>query len=240
MLLAMGALAGCGHPESPSVRSVDPQVMSDVVDATFTVPGPGVRRGMRVHEFSRGVAVRECGGDPMPVDSTQNRRDQSHFPDLELIRERGFAEPQATEREDRVLETLDASCPDLAPDWRSQRDWLALGETWNDVVMAVDQDPRMDSPKGPAAECLIRRTGRDVDPADPINSFLRGVDVDTLADGTSSSQIDQWADAYADCTEDYFAAFGRLLLEVRPTLVEQHREVIEAYASELVGAGYVP
>ncbi|QBX55608.1 hypothetical protein EXE58_09185 [Nocardioides seonyuensis] len=214
--------------------------MSDVVDATFMVPGPGVRRGMRVREFSRGVAIRECGGDPLPVDSTQNRHDQSHFPDLNLIRERGFAEPRATESEDRVLDTLDPSCPDLAPDWRSQGDWLALGETWNDVVMAVDQDPRMDSLRQPVAECLIGSTGRDVDPVDPINSFLRGVDVDTLAKRTSSSQIEQWADAYADCADEYFREFGRLLLEVRPALVEKHREVIEAYAAELVGAGYVP
>lgn len=234
-------LTACGVNSSDTKSdSVDPQVMSDVVAATFTVPGPEVRRQMRVVEFGRGLAIRECGGSPLPVDVTYNRRDQSHFPDLDLIRVRGFAEQDGLRQEDEILAGLDPSCTDLAPDLTTQDDWVALGDVWNDVMLSADQDARLEPLKAPLADCLTSRTGRDVDATDPVNSYLRGVNLEASTDDVGAEQMAPLAVAYADCAEDYFATYRKILLEERPALVEKHREVIEAYAAELVDAGYVP
>lgn len=51
-----GPGGGAGDPGTDSAWDdrVDPQILQDVVDGTYWMPGPGVRRGMRVQMFRAG------------------------------------------------------------------------------------------------------------------------------------------------------------------------------------------
>ena len=240
--LAVGLLAGlaaCSGNDADSRSSpVDPQVLQDVISATFMVPGADVRRAMRVLQFGREQAIEKCGGEAGPIDGTANRYDQSRFPDLALIRSRGFSEPEATAAEDRRLEAIGGDCRDLAPPFPAYRRWFVLQSPWADVVTAAEQDERLTRLKAPMATCLDDATGLDVAADDPVNSFLRAVNTE-LAHG-SAGREKSLARAYADCAAPYFDELRTLLLARRPALVERHRELITTYAREISGAGYVP
>ena len=73
VLCAVVGLGGCGTGATAEAGSgdVDPQVLSDVVDATFLVPGSSMARAMRVMQFGRSLAVRECGGPGVPLTSAR-------------------------------------------------------------------------------------------------------------------------------------------------------------------------
>lgn len=238
-LAVLGMLSACGHSaaEPQGVTNVDPQVLQDVIDATFMVPGSDMRRAMRVQEFGRQKAIAECGGKAGPIDGTSNRFDQSHFPDLELIRKRGFFEQEETDQEDKQLEGLDPRC-DLTPDLPRYTAWFVLQTPWGDVVASTEQDSGLTALKGPMADCLVRKTGLAVERSDPT-TFLRAVNT-ANATGASQGELKNMAAAYADCGAPYFGKFRELLLRKRPAMVERNRELIERYASQIVGAGYVP
>lgn len=59
LAIQIGLAPGCsgGLPGRdlvpPTSSVVDPQVMQDVIESTFMVPGPGVQRGMRVRQCGR-------------------------------------------------------------------------------------------------------------------------------------------------------------------------------------------
>lgn len=234
-LLVSGCARSSGGGDSPAV---DPQVLKDVVAATFRVPGDEVRRAMRVDRFTRELAITECGGTAGPLDDTSGRVDQSKYPDLDLIRERGFSETEETQKEDARLESLD-DCTDLRPDLKAFDDWSKLQGPWNDITLAVEQDSRLDPLKQPLADCLTQRTGLPVDAADPVISYLRAVNISASKDATDAQNAER-AVAYADCAAPYFAELHTLLLAKRPAMVERHREVITRYAAQLIGAGYAP
>ncbi|MFT4216736.1 MAG: hypothetical protein QM619_06065 [Micropruina sp.] len=220
---------------------VDPQVMQDVIEATFTVPGRGVIRGLRVTEFARQNGIQKCGGKAGPSDSTANRPDQSMFPDLELIRERGFAENGSSLEEDKQLQELPRDC-NLLPDVPRAEDWHNLSASWaREVASPALADASLSSLKGPMAQCLTDRVGKEIDPVDPASSFLRTADVTMLStDDWETGGEARYAAAYADCGKDYFAKYGELLLAKRPAQVERNRELLNEFAAGLVKAGYVP
>lgn len=202
-------------------------------------PGEGVRRGMRVREFIRQKGIQECGGKPGPVDSTANRYGQDSYPDLELIRERGFSEPEAARQEDEQLERLGSSCKNLYPDIPGFDQWWGpLQGAWEETVRAALQDSSLNPLKPPMAKCLTEKSGLAADPADPAVSFLRSVNLAMSAPGKAPEKV--FAAAYADCGKPYFDRVRELLLERRPAMVERNREVIETFAKGLVAAGYVP
>ncbi|MCW2839166.1 MAG: hypothetical protein JWR55_649 [Aeromicrobium sp.] len=240
VVLVVGALAGCNEspPATKAVSKSDPQVMQDVIEATFMVPGIGVLRAMRVREFGRQKAIAECGGEPVSIDGTSGRFDQSRFADLELIRQKGFSEQKEVEREDRQLEAMDPGCDDLAPNFPSFAEWIILQGSWMDVVRTVEQDPGLLALKAPMAKCLTKRTGLDVDASNPTR-FLSAVNIANVKGATENEMMDLAA-AYADCGAPYFAKLHDLLLDERPAMIERHREVIDRYTAEIVDAGYVP
>lgn len=226
------------HDDLMFSSRVDPQVLQDVIDATFMVPGSDMLRAMRVAEFGRQRAIEECGGRPGSIDSTAGRMDQSRFPDLDLIRRRGFTEQSAVEAEDEQLDSLGDGCGDLAPDFAAFSDWSQLRAPWMDIFETVVQDPSLTHLKSAMATCLSERTGIRVDPEDPTG-YLRAVN-SASAGGASSTEMRAYATAYADCGAPYFERLGTLLSAERPAMVEHHREVLERYAAEIAEAGYAP
>lgn len=239
-IVAISTPAACtdGTAASPSTAKVDPHVLNDVIEATFIAPGDGVRRGMRVSQFARDLAIRKCGGDGVPLDDTSGRVDQSRFADLELIRTRGFTEDEAVQREDEVIAETDPDC-DLAAPLPAAEKRLQVMNSWWDVVMSTEGDASLTPLRATVATCLSERTGHRVDPANPTADFLRTVNL-VMSDAPDDDAQMPLAAAYADCGEPYFTRLHELLLAERPDLVERHREVITAFASQIAAAGYVP
>lgn len=237
-LVVVGGLAGCGK-SGDQTTSVDPQVLQDVIDAAFMVPGPEVRRAMRVQEFGKDKAIQECGGKPGPIDGTANRFNQSRYADLELIRERGLTEDEAGWAEDKRLDEIGAKCEDLAPDFASQKKWESLGGPWDDIGISAEQDPKVVAEYGDVAKCLSKQTGLEVTSDNPIISYLNAVNIQRSSDKQAISD-EALSAAYADCAKPYFETLRELLLSQRDAMVERHREVLEAYAADIVEAGYVP
>lgn len=231
-------LVGCGAPEQDS-RPVDPQVLRDVIDATFMVPGTEMLRAMRVQAFARNKGIEECGGKGGPLDSTAARVDQSKFPDLDLIRTKGFTEDNAVKEEDQRLASISGSCKNLVPNIPGWSASQAIGAGWNDVALSAEQQPRVRSHVSGVATCLSSRTGLKLRAGDPISGYLNAVnaqrasDHQTLSDGAA-------AVAYADCTKPYFDALRVVLMKRRGDAVERNREALQDYARGLVKAGYVP
>lgn len=241
-VLALGtALTGSPRADTPSgyVReptsttvATEPPVLSDVIDAAFPTPGRAALRNIRVQTFLRSWGVDRCGGTGAPVDSTADRFEQDTLPNLELIREKGFTEPSQESfkgaRDDcQIGDELEAA----APAWRG---WFDLTGPWHELVQTTLEDPRLTALKTPMAECLRAATGLDVSARNPATSFLGAVD------GSDSAERQQAADAYADCGTDYFGELERLLLAERPAYVEQHRQLLERFADQLVVLGYTP
>lgn len=227
--------SGSASPDSWTNERVDPQILQDVIDASFWTPGPGVRRGMRVQMFVVSIGVKECGGDPPPLDSTEDRPAQNLYPDLELIRERGFAENLPSYREG-----LGADCPDLAPDnLESWEAWRELTFLWDDVSLTVQgESEALDAEEDVLAQCLQDRTGLNFDEADPT-TFLLAVD-NAHVDGATDQEMKSFAAAYAECGKPYFSAFAAELQDDRKKLIERNRELLTRFALEIADAGYVP
>ncbi|MFT3862232.1 hypothetical protein [Micropruina sp.] len=215
--------------------------MQDVIESTFMVPGDGVLRGMRVQQFARNEGIRKCGGEPGRVEATMNRPAQHLYPNLELIRERGFAENKESLEEDARIERLPTSCPNLIPSIPRVEDWHNLQAAWEKDAYVAAANSTLAKSKDSMARCLTDRIGKDVDPADPAVSFLRIAD-DTMleTDDWETGGEQKYAAAYADCGKEYFAKLGELLLKQRPEQIERNREVLTEFAVGIVKAGYVP
>lgn len=217
-----------------SQAAVDPLVLSDVIDGTFSVPGPGQRRSIRVNTFIRSWMAQQCGGRGAPIDSTAERFSQDTTPDLELIRERGFTEDYVNmfAGADRGC---DAASPgnlvEQAPTFQA---WLELRSPWAEVERTAIADDRVAALKEPMARCLEQRSGLTISARNPATSYLSAVD------GARSGDMRRLATIYADCGGDYFAMIQELMLEQRPELVEKHRDVLEKFAGEVVALGYAP
>lgn len=249
-LLSADSAGGDGSGDGPGdgspgpVRSdapigeVDPQVLSDVVSAAYTVPGPDVIRAMRVNAFDLQLGITECGGTPPPIDMTSDRFAQDLFPDLELIRTQGFSDE--VDARDVALETVTGECDDLAPDLDAFEDWRRLVFDWSNRAETVKAESQLVAAAKPAmASCLRERSGLSVDSADPT-TYLQSVNLEMSQDGTDRADHMRYAIAYADCGKAYFDAMATELERVRPALVEQNREVLQRYAAEIAAAGYVP
>jgi hypothetical protein len=221
------------EPTSPVTTAPrDPRVLSDVVDAAFPTPGDAALRNIRVNTFIRSWGVDACGGRGAPVDSTAYRFEQNVLPNLELIRDKGFTEPDGESgkgvRDDcQIGDALEAGAPAF-------EEWYALAGPWHEVVQATLRDPGVTTLEAPMAQCLHAATGLEVDARDPATSFLGAVD------GSGGARTHQDAAAYADCGADYFGEIEQLLLAQRPAYVAQHRQLLEQFAVELAGLGYVP
>jgi hypothetical protein len=97
LVLALSvSLAGCsgsgGSPNrSTDVGRVDAQVLQDVVEWAFPLPGAASQdRAHRIRNFTNNLASKECGREPVPLDYVDGTSGYE-YPDLELIRTRGLA-----------------------------------------------------------------------------------------------------------------------------------------------------
>jgi hypothetical protein len=237
-----------GVPAPTRLPAVDPQVLQDVIDASFMVPGDGVRRAMRVREFNHQAGIRKCGGQlTRSLDTTANRWQQNLFPDLELIREKGFGgdqkeEASDTRQDDKALESISQECKNLfapIPDFET---WFALQGVWYDTVLSQLQAPAMVPLKKPMAICLTDRSGLKVGVDDPPTRYLAALTKRWLALSKEDweAQKQAYSDAFVDCGRGYYETLTKLLLPERDKLVEQNREVLTSFAIHLVEAGYVP
>ncbi|KAB2811905.1 hypothetical protein F9L07_08685 [Pimelobacter simplex] len=239
--------AGCSSvgpgpsPDEPTgagsrVATGDPQVLQDVVDSVFTLPGRAQLRRMRVNRFVHNWGLERCGGKPPPLDGTSDRYEQGLYPDLDLIREKGFIEPDEKftygREECQIGDVVAQRMPTF-------RDWLGLTVPWDEITQSVLQDESLIPVKATMATCLRVRTRLEVSDEDPALSYMGSVNKAVLED-YSTQKIMKYSVPFADCGEDYYATLARLLEKKRPALIERHREVLEKFAAELVEVGYVP
>lgn len=193
---------------------------------------------MRVNAFSLGLAIEKCGGTPPPIEMTSDRFAQDLFPDLDLIAQKGFND-EVDER-DKALATVGPDCQDLLPGLAAYEDWRDLFHDWTVLAETTQaESTALAATKAHAAACLRDRSGLTVDDADPT-TYLRSVNIEMSADGTTRADSLRYASIYAECTRGYFNTMGSELAKRRSQLVERNRELLERFARELAGAGYVP
>lgn len=233
VVLLILVVPGCGRSAAHHSSHVSERVLADVVAATYPIPGSEIRRGMRIKAFMRGLAIKQCGGTPDPVDSTADRYAQDLFPDLDLIRNRGFSE--STD----AAESVDPDCALLPRQVRAYVAWMDQGAKWQDLAAGIQRTSRALAVQKPRmAACLRSRTGLHVTEKDPTN-FLYSVNK-ADQDGASRAKYMAWSAAYAACGRAYFAELGSQLAQRRPDLVRQNRELLTTLAAEVVDAGYTP
>lgn len=248
LLLAVSLLflPGCGlatdsgdQDEVSAIQSsrTDPQVLGDVVDSVFLVPGNEQLRTIRVSNFTRALMFKGCGGEGPPLDSTADRFMQQLFPDLDLIRERGLVESQPTVDADPPAANCDAGSSGLDRKLPSREAAFNLIQPWLDLVETALQDPTLTSLKEPMWECMTEKSGLEVGQDVPAD-FLKAVNLALSASGPTDLTV--LSEIYADCSGAYFDRLRGMLLDQRPAMVERNRELLERYATELVAAGYVP
>lgn len=230
---------GATHSETALPATVEPQVLQDVISAAFEVPGKEMRRAMRLLQFMRNLGIKECGGEPGPADGTYNREDQSRFPDLDLIRKKGFTEQKAVEAEDKRLEGLNTNCQELEPNLLHYNGWRQAVDSWIEPVIAAEQSATVQDQKPALARCLTVKSGATVAVADPVNEFLKLVNTENVK-GADQSRLANLAVYYADCTQGYFTALREELDKSRPQFIDRNRETLDDFAAEIVAAGYVP
>lgn len=257
LLLLPGCTSGGEQDESPQVdgathrgAAVDPQVLDDVVATAFPAPGPSVRRLMRVINFTADFVMVACGSTQrLPLDRTWERYSQGEFPDLDLIRAKGFDETNpAADREGPppgFRPGCDANSKgNLFDKMPSFHAWRNLAVPWDDVVATVEQDPSVVALKAPFAQCLrdgTKGTGIVVSSEDPARTFLTQLDQAYAGDKVTSRDRERLIPRlYARCGQEYFGRTQELLEGERPAMIERHRELLEKAARELVAIGYVP
>ena len=223
------------HPSATSMPApTDSPVLRDVIDAAFPTPGDGQLRNIRVQTFLRSWGVQQCGGQGAPLDSTADRFEQDLFPSLDLIREKGFteepAESFAGSREDcQIGDEIQTQAPAF-------EDWRELTSPWHELADTVLRDESLVALKQPMAQCLRQTTGLEVDDEDPAGSFLGAMD----GSSRTLQALRQRAAAYADCGASYFGRLEQLLLDARPAMVDEHRELLEDFARQITALGYRP
>ncbi|MFT4215889.1 MAG: hypothetical protein QM619_01710 [Micropruina sp.] len=258
--------AGSSTSELPSPSSdgspvVDPQIMSDVIDLAFFLPGPSMRRAMRLQRAKVSIEARDCGLAPYKdLDYTGDRYDQAMFPDLELIAENNLVETEeedaggkepdfgsvdpkrtASPRPDGVL-IGDVPCRYKSlPSWRKASS--DLSSIWTDVALEVLSSPQMQGVKRATAKCLRENSGLKASDDDPTGSWMRSVDYYLSGLGTDAQwQRDETrlSKVFVQCAGDFATQFKGLLEPRRVQAVERNRELLEQFARELSAAGYVP
>lgn len=98
---------------STPTEAVDPAVLEAVTAAAFPVGGPSMRSGMRASAGLNNAIAEHCGGLIVDVNATDQRIDQSTYPDLDLIAERGFVEPIDSKSAGWPVEGTSNLVPDL-------------------------------------------------------------------------------------------------------------------------------
>ncbi|WP_377321255.1 hypothetical protein ACFJIY_19160 [Pimelobacter simplex] len=242
LLLLAGCSAGAPGPSADESAGADarfagdPQVLQDVIDASFTLPGRAQLRRIRVERFVRGWGIERCGGQAPPLEGTADRFEQGLYPDLGLIRRKGLSEP--VEKIDYGREECQVG-DEIGKRMSSFWDWAKLAIPWDEVTQTLVQDESLVPVKVSMASCLRARTGLEVSDEDPAISYMGSVNKAVVSDSSLTRMMDLSV-AFADCGEDYYAALRTLLEKKRPALIERHREVLEKFAAELVELGYVP
>ncbi|HEX2894591.1 MAG TPA: hypothetical protein VHO29_11380 [Marmoricola sp.] len=227
------------QPEVASSSHVDPQVFQDVVESVFMLPGPSQLRAIRVSNFTQDLLFKACGGVGPPLDSTADRFMQQLFPDLELIRERGIVEPDSPAVRPGTKPGCDIVSSGLSRRLPSRENVMDLIQPWLDVVTTTLQDPTLLALKKPMWVCMTSQSSLDVG-QDVPGDFLKATNIALSQLGATSTEVKALSRIYADCSDPYFTRLRRLLLPRRPAEIERNRELLERYASELVGLGYLP
>ncbi|MFT4216268.1 MAG: hypothetical protein QM619_03665 [Micropruina sp.] len=222
---------------------MDPQILSDVVDWTFPVPGPSMRRYLRVQRSVNSIQAVDCGGTAFDdLDYTGERIDQVLFPDVELIRQKGLAEAGTPPNGDKVGDDLPCRTTSL-PRWQQV---FELETGWEDTVRSVYQSNPVQPRVRQAGRCLSRQTGWVLDGAgDALQRFFVQLDNRAVRAANTSEEaadriVGKYSAVYADCVGDYAEALRAELLARRPAQIERNRELLTAMAGDLAAAGYVP
>lgn len=257
-LMASACTAGdSGRPPDPARSEgvdadgpVDPQVLDDVAVSAFPAPGRSVRQLMRVSNFVGDFIATACGStERLPADRTWERYEQEEFPDLELIRAKGFSETSPIENRQGPPPGYRPGCDarsegNLFDRLPSHQPWLKLRAPWDDVVATVEQEASVATLKAPFAQCLrrgSRGTGIVVSSEEPARSFLPQLGKAQARGTLTNDEVEhRMATLYATCGRAYFARTQALLEAERPAMIERHRELLEKFARELVAIGYVP
>lgn len=223
---------------SGATGAVDPQILSDVADGAFPLPGPSELRTMRITLASIGFPNAACGGKNFPnLNNTQLVRfDQARYADLPLIAKTDLVQagPAPTMPPRKNISCLISKAPAFVA-------WHALGSVWQDATLTAVNSAPVVATHARTASCLHSATGLTVSVGDPTVSYLNDVDYALSAKGASWTTLERkFSLAYARCTQSYFVALGARLRPVKARLVERNRELLERYASELAALGYVP
>lgn len=244
---AVSGSAGSTGTKS-ATDAVDPQVLNDVIDSVFQVPGTDALRNMRVSNFIEDWMAASCGiTKHFPIDRTWDRPDQTQFPDLDLITEKGFTEPDPMSSRNTPLPGFRKGCNPrtyLLKKMPSYQTWMNLNSPWQDVVTTVHQERSVVALKAPFAQCLrngTRGLGIVVSSVDPAGTFLPELDKAIAADKVTLRNANhRIARLFVKCGRAYFDRTQKLLEAKRPAMIERNRELLERAASQLVAMGYVP
>jgi hypothetical protein len=221
---------------------VDPQILADVIDDAYLLPGPSELRAMRVDMFQQSLVNVDCGGKPLPLSNTAGRNNQSRYADLPLIAQKGLGEMNDPVQKLLVEgpKNCGAKLLDALP---SQQDWANLGAQWGDLTQAAVQSGPVRQTLPEVTSCLREKSGLEVDPQDPTTSFLLSVDGDLYGQpsrAASQQEAIRLGKIYATCAAPFFDTLQAQLEKQRPALIERNRELLERFAGELAAAGYVP
>ena len=192
-----------------SLGVVDPQVLSDVIDGTFYVPGDAMVRAMRVSRAISSIVAVDCGGEPFEnLDFTGDRFDQAYYPDLALIAAKNLVESGPKPAGDRV----GADTPCRYKSLPLEGDWLALNMSWDDVTRAELLSDQMLPVLESTAACLSQKSGFKITSSDPTVRYLNAVDNDLSGDGTDwDTGMAKYSQIYVACTADYASTLRTLL-----------------------------
>lgn len=249
VIAAVSALSGCTSMGEPPVTSTepaaqgssgshggaDPQILSDVVEASYMVPGPNVRRAMRVKLAIKNVIQMGCGAKPIDINGTFDRFDQAHYADLDLIAERGLSEPETTSPDAEVDESCTKKVFPLSEVW-----FQSTGQAWYEATREAVNEPAVVATHAATAQCLTTKIGWKVEPSDPVAYFLVNADRQLQQSGDWQKAQDKMSDVFVECTAHYFASLRQALLPRRQALVERNRELLQSMADELAAKGYAP
>lgn len=248
-VMVVAALSGCTAPGGAAVSSeepvahrpsgahggADPQILSDVVEASYMVPGPNVRRAMRVKLAIKNTIQTGCGARPIDIDSTYDRFDQAHYADLDLIAQRGLTETESNSVDAEVDESCAKKVFPLSEVW-----FQSTGQAWYEATQEAVNDPAVIATHAPTAECLSAKIGWTVEQSDPVAYFLANADRHLQQSSDWKEAHDKASRVFVECTGQYFASLRQALLPRRQALVERNRELLQSMADELAAKGYVP
>lgn len=188
---------------------------------------------MRMRAFIRDLALKQCGGEPLPLDETFDRYAQDLFPDLRLIRSMGLTEEVKPQRQ------IGADCTLVPKEVPSYFRWMDEGANWQKLAYRVRRQSAKITHLAPRmAACLRRRTGLQVSDRNPTD-FLNSVNMADVK-GVPRTRYMSWSRAYSACGRSYFSAFAAILAKRRAAAIKANGTLLRALASEVVAAGYSP